>query len=84
MFDISIIFIDYKQSFFENALRLKKVKKKKQLFDVIIWYIVNVQLFSEELHNILESLRKAYIGQIKCDARVNIFKELKGKASNRS
>jgi len=51
----------------------------------------------EELHNItLEGIydrrsartagrpRNSYIGQIKCDARVKTFKELKEKAINRS
>jgi len=50
--------------------------------------------YPEELHNIiLEGMiegkktagppRNSYIGQIKCDAKVKTFKELKEKAHNR-
>lgn len=58
------------------------------------WKMVgNALRFPEELHNIiLEGMierkktagcpRNSYIGQIKCDAKIKIFKELKEKASN--
>jgi len=63
------------------------VEKKRTLIDTIR------ERRPEELHNIiLEGMiegkktarrpRNSYIGQIKCDAKVKTFKELKEKASS--
>ena len=74
------------------------MEEKRTLIDVIRgrrWKMVGHALrHPEELHNIiLVSMiegnktagrpQNSYIGQIKCDAKLKTFRELKEKASNR-
>jgi len=82
-----------------NEEVLRTTGEKRTFLDAIItrpWKMLGHGLrHQEELHYIIlkgiiegkitaERPRNTYIGQIKCDARVNTFKEFNDKPSNRS